>query len=160
MNKRPVYLTILLIYFLGFTLFSSISGASESPPDEVVINLISDLYQPVSFDHLMHSEIYDCNRCHHASDNAEDNGNCTTCHSGRPIGGKSPCSSCHSPNSYEASQDSASIARAQYHIDTPALKATWHLLCRNCHVADDGPTDCQDCHGFTIKGKEFFQVKN
>ena len=158
MMNTPAKLTILSLHLLGFILFAVSSTAAESTPEEITIDELSDLYQPVVFDHLMHTESYECNRCHHDSANDGQTDACNTCHGGRPIKVKSPCSTCHSSNIYEQPEDSDVETAPQYHIDTPALKATWHLVCRNCHLEDDGPTGCQDCHAFTVKGQKFFKV--
>lgn len=153
---------LLFIQLLGLFLFPASNTAAAAPPEEVTIDQLAELYEPVIFDHLMHTEIYDCSRCHHDNENEGQNGSCSSCHSGRPIGAKKPCSTCHSADIYEQPEDSVSQQTPQYrtyHIDTPALKASWHLLCRNCHLEEDGPTDCQGCHAFTEKGREFFKEK-
>jgi len=158
MKNTPVKRTILLIHLLGCIFFVTGNTAAEPLPTEIAINQLANLYTPVVFDHLTHSESYECYRCHHDSDNDEQKGSCNTCHAGRPINGKTQCSTCHLTNNYEESLDTEDNRTAQYHIDTPALKGSWHLLCRNCHLQEDGPTGCQDCHEFTAKGEEFFKV--
>ena len=158
MMNTPVKLTILFLQLLGFILFATGNTAAESPPEEVTIDELSDLYQPIVFDHLIHSENYECSRCHHDSDNDVPTDGCNSCHGGRPINGKKPCTTCHSADIYRQPEGSGAQKAPQYHIDTPALKATWHLVCRNCHVEDDGPTDCQGCHAFTVKGQKLFKV--
>lgn len=150
----------LFIQLLGSFLFPTGNTTAAAPPEEVIIDQLAELYQPVSFDHLMHTEVYDCSRCHHDSENDGQNGSCSSCHSGRPLGGKRPCSTCHSQSIYEQPENSVSPQTPPlYHIDTPALKGSWHLLCRNCHLKEGGPTGCQDCHTFTEKGREFFKEK-
>lgn len=156
MNNTPVKLTILLIYLLGSIFFATASPTAEPIPAEITINQLADLYTPVVFDHLLHSDSYECNRCHHDSENDEQT--CSTCHAGRPVGGKQSCSTCHSAVSYEPEKETKNKATYQYHIDTPALKGSWHLLCRSCHIEDGGPVECQDCHALTAKGQEFFKL--
>lgn len=158
MSNAPVKLTILFIHLLGCIFLATGSTIAGPLPAEITINQLTDLYTPVVFDHLAHSESYECHRCHHDSESDEQKGACSTCHAGRRIEGKQQCSTCHSANNDEQKKDSEQKATYQYHIDTPALKGTWHLLCRNCHVEDDGPTGCQDCHAFTPKGQQFFKL--
>lgn len=159
MKNTPAKLTILCILLLGFILFAGSSTAAESPPEEMTIKLLADLYEPVDFNHQMHAENYECSRCHHDSDADNQIGTCNTCHSGRPLGKQKTCSACHSTDIYEPPESSAVHRKQQYHIDTLALKGAWHQLCRNCHLEDGGPTECQDCHAFTEKGREFFKIK-
>lgn len=157
MNNTSVKLTISFIHFLGFIFLATGIIIAGPPPTEITLNQLTDLYTPVVFDHLTHSESYECSRCHHDSE-SDEQGACSTCHAGRPIGGKQQCSTCHSANNDEQETNSEEKVTFHYHIDTPALKGTWHLLCRNCHIEDDGPTGCQDCHAFTPKGQQFFKL--
>ncbi|PHR25155.1 MAG: class III cytochrome C [Desulfotalea sp.] len=160
MNNTPSKLIILCIHLLGCILFTASNSCAQPPPEEVIIDQLADLYQPVVFDHSMHSEMYDCSLCHHTNDNAWQNRSCFRCHRERLVDDKSRCSTCHSTTNYkEAETTTTRNQDPKYHIDIPALKGAWHLLCRNCHVQDDGPTDCQGCHVFTAKGKSFFNEK-
>ena len=159
MMKTPAILTIFCIHVLGVTLFATGNTFAQSPPDEVTIDQLSNLYQPVVFDHLTHTESYDCNRCHHDSETNTPREGCSTCHNGRPFGEQKACSTCHSAQIDEQQEGSEIKKVPQYHIDTPALVATYHLTCRNCHLEDNGPADCQDCHAFTEKGRKFFKIE-
>lgn len=130
---------------------------ADTGPDEITMDQLANLYDPVLFDHLTHQEMYDCGRCHHGEDEEADPG-CITCHGGRPLDTQSSCSTCHSPQ-YPAETDTKVPGQEpenQYHIDTPGLTGAYHLQCRGCHVEDGGPTDCQECHSFTAKGAKFF----
>lgn len=159
MNNTPVKPTILLLHLLGCIFFAVGNTTAEPLPEEITINQLADLYTPVVFDHLTHSESYECYRCHHDSKSDEQKGACRTCHAGRPLGDTKQCSNCHSTDNYEETKDVEQKTTAQYHIDTPALKGSWHLLCRSCHLQDDGPTECEGCHAFTAKGQEFFKIQ-
>jgi hypothetical protein len=159
MNKKGARQTAQLLCLLGIIFLASTVLAEETGPAEVTIDLLSDLYEPVLFDHAMHTEIYDCSRCHHTSDLGGESGECAPCHSGRPPADNKTCSGCHRPDKYENTAEVQANDPSQYHIDTPGLKASWHLLCRNCHVEDSGPTGCRDCHDFSQEGKKLFHEK-
>lgn len=130
---------------------------AETGPDEITIDQLANLYEPVLFYHLTHQEMYDCSRCHHGEDEEAERG-CMTCHGGRPLDTQSSCSACHDPQ-YPADIDkkkSEQEPHNKYHIDTPGLVAAYHLQCRTCHFNESGPTGCQECHRFTEKGANYF----
>lgn len=149
----------LFLPLLGYFLFPACNIAVADQPDEVIIDQLEELYEPVIFDHLMHADIYDCSRCHHDGENDGQPGACSTCHSGRSFDGQQSCSACHIADISEQPEESAASQIPQYHIDTPTLKGSWHLLCRDCHVEEGVASGCQDCHAFTEKGQEFFKEK-
>ncbi|WP_169309216.1 cytochrome c3 family protein [Desulforhopalus sp. IMCC35007] len=159
MNKKGPRQTMQLLCLLGIIFLTSSVLAEETGPAEVTMDQLAELYEPVLFDHAMHTEIYDCSRCHHSSDLDGQPGECAPCHSGRASREKNKCSGCHRPDNYDNPSETNINAINRYHIDTPGLKASWHLLCRNCHLQDSGPTGCRDCHEYSQKGKKLFHEK-
>lgn len=157
MTQTSGKLTTLFLSVLGCIFWATASTIAEPIPTEILIDQLADLYTPVVFDHLTHSESYECNRCHHESQSDEQNG-CSTCHAGRPVRGEQQCSTCHTATSGKETNAPEDKRTYQYHIDTPALKGSWHLLCRRCHIEDGGPIGCRDCHTLSAKGQEFFKL--
>jgi predicted CXXCH cytochrome family protein len=90
-------------------------------PAKMELGHLSDKYAPAPFDHAQHVDSTEqCSDCHHHDKDYEV---------------APPCRSCHNT------------------ADTPAgerrlgLKDAYHKQCIGCHKeADDGPTDCDDCH--------------
>lgn len=142
-----------------FTLLLLLAGpafAAGAPPDSISISELSNLYQPVEFEHEMHLDIYPCARCHHpAAGELDSDTICTNCHQneneGLPVG----CGECHA----SGGQPVVEAALNGYHSDTPGLKGAYHLQCGGCHQQDGGPVGCTDCHGLTTAGEEFLKVR-
>jgi hypothetical protein len=121
------------------------SPAASSGPGTVRLESISNLYEPVSFDHEMHTEIAEnCSQCHHEHPSAEQS-NCRDCHT-------------LSASDFKKSATSSFTACQECHGDFdssepnfPGLKAAYHRTCFKCHremgdVAVD-PSGCtQKCH--------------
>lgn len=162
MSRREAIWVYIMAFLLTSTIMSPgwIKAERGLEPDEVTIDQLTDLYEPVVFQHQLHTEIYECSSCHHDSEGTEQTGRCGRCHGEQPFEGQAPCSSCHSSQIDEATKQEVKDGTGEkdqpYHIDTPALKGTWHILCRSCHLVDGGPTGCQDCHAYTENGRNFF----
>ncbi len=107
----------------------------QDAPKYLTINKIkeTDIYEPVVFSHLTHSEM------------ADISGGCRTCHHYNPPGNVIACSECH-----EAQRKSTDVSK-------PDLMGAFHRQCMNCHIAWSGSTDCILCH--QLKGKETKIVK-
>jgi hypothetical protein len=151
-HLRPLCLYLAL---LSFPLAAG-SGVAVEPPDLVEFAAKQNLYQPVSFDHAMHLEMYSCNICHHHSTgDGPARESCARCHQNSPGSADVACSSCHLPEwSTPLTPEKGSAVR--YHIDIPLLKGALHLQCVGCHQAESGPTGCRECHPFTAEGRAFF----
>lgn len=143
---------ILLIVLLT----APVSRAQTNAPDIVELDQLTDLYEPVVFDHDMHAELYPCYRCHHHTTPAgTEDEFCGPCHVQPVILQSIGCVNCHAAR-LSASEKTA--PKGQYHIDTPSLKGAMHLLCLNCHTDEGAPADCRDCHEFTERGRQLFRV--
>ncbi len=76
----------------------------------------------VMFNHKLHSEKFDCTRCHHGFDKFKNN---------KGSEGQ-PCDSCH---------------KAQATPGVMSLKDAFHHECISCHKAmNKGPVMCGQCH--------------
>lgn len=138
----------------------SIIEAEENmaePPAVIEIGRLSKLYEKVIFDHELHMESYECATCHHDFSDSQGNGSCSVCHNNETSVGKFSCIQCH--EIMEDNPAGKSVSKKNvYHIDTPHLKGAYHLQCRGCHIVEDGPVGCRDCHGFTAVGKKIFSL--
>jgi len=91
-------------------------------PDSFVIGQLSDLYQPVHFNHKLHANM------------AQMGNNCQTCHHYSPPGRIPPCSECHGG------------ANNPQTLRRPSLKGAYHRLCLSCHREWSHETKCVICH--------------
>ncbi len=70
---------------------------------------------------------------HHEEHQSAVNG-CTDCHhAGLEAGG---CRDCHGVDR-----------------DVPRIKHAFHRQCRNCHIKNGGPTECDTCHDVSKKSR-------
>ncbi len=129
------------------------SPTSSSPaarlPGICVLSSISDMYEPVTFDHTKHVTIAgNCDACHHHGNGAAST--CQQCHNLSPSVFKNsvvqnflPCSGCHS-------------APDPGNPTMPGLKVAYHQTCFKCHLgmSDVGldPKGCTElCHARKVK---------
>lgn len=97
----------------------------EEGPGEIVLDELkeySDLYSPVNFTHMLHSEM------------SLMSGGCSVCHHFNPPGEIVKCSSCHEKQ------------RMRTDISKPDLKAAYHRMCITCHSNWEENVECIDCH--------------
>jgi hypothetical protein len=102
----------------------SVSGAHslDESPEELVLDKISDLYQPVQFNHKLHAEM------------AVMGKGCVTCHHYSPSDDIPPCDECHG-----GEKNSANLRQ-------PTLKGAYHRQCLSCHRDWSHETACNTCH--------------
>lgn len=153
-------LAIMIMMAVGALLPNqTLALEAEDAPEEVEIDMLSDLYEPVVFDHAMHVEISDCVECHHHTTGQQPTDpNCLRCHADSGEADAISCAECHAADRFSP-KDLAERANPElYHIDKPGLKGAYHLNCVGCHQEMDGPTGCQDCHAMTEKGEKQFQT--
>jgi len=97
--------------------------APEAGPEEIMLNELENLYEPVKFNHKIHAEMADmcrgCDACHHY----------TPSEAFHP-----PCKECHNPE------------LAHEHIRQPGLKGAYHRQCMGCHREWSNETQCEVCH--------------
>lgn len=135
--------------------------SAEDAPESVTIDYLQDLYEEVNFDHLMHSDTYDCNACHHnTSGTGSRCKNCKKCHASSTSFGDVSCSGCHQYKNIVPTATTETAKNNIYHIDKPGLKGALHLQCLGCHRIENGPVGCLECHNFTPSGRKRFAIKN
>ena len=99
------------------------SAQQQQVSDMVVLNRLTDLYGPVSFNHATHANM------------AEMQGNCGLCHHYTGSDGIiQPCQSCH-----------PDVADRE-NIDQPSLKGAYHRQCLGCHREWQHENACNYCH--------------
>ena len=129
------------------------------PPETLLLKTLTELYQPVLFDHLSHSENFACNICHHhTTGQGATTPFCEKCHDRSPSRAEVSCSGCHTMAPSQANPAGPAPTDPLYHIDIPLLKSAFHLQCLGCHHREDGPVECMDCHLFTSDGRKRFRI--
>ncbi|PIE59123.1 MAG: hypothetical protein CSA32_05680 [Desulfobulbus propionicus] len=129
--------------------------------EDVEIKALAHLYEPVIFPHAMHTEIAECQQCHHHTLGQEPlELRCARCHEQDQPAQSVSCQYCHSAEPFSAEHVHKRMERDLYHIDKPGLKGAFHLNCIGCHEEEGGPTECQACHAFTQKGEQLFHVED
>ncbi|OIP61653.1 MAG: hypothetical protein CO150_05430 [Nitrospirae bacterium CG_4_9_14_3_um_filter_53_35] len=155
MKKIVFYLmTMSLAVLFAIPLYAgSDSSAGSGPaspsgvtaPGTILLDSLSRIYEPVNFNHEMHTSIAEhCSQCHHQHPSAKEV-TCMECHSltasdfkKSAATGFIACRSCHE-----------AIDPAQPNM--PGLKAAYHRACFRCHrdMGDAGldPQSCSmKCH--------------
>jgi hypothetical protein len=109
-------------------------------PDLVVLKELTNLYQPVPFDHKTHAqmgEMWDgCTTCHHRTPSTQPSlENLEIDHHDQNQSARMPaCKSCHA----------ATVEAAE--IRMPTLKGAYHRQCLNCHRDWANANSCTICH--------------
>ncbi|MEW6412127.1 MAG: cytochrome c3 family protein [Candidatus Zixiibacteriota bacterium] len=91
-------------------------------PDTFLIGELSDLYQPVDFNHKLHADM------------AQMGKGCETCHHYSPPGHIPPCADCHGGE------------KNPENLRQPSLKGAYHRQCLSCHREWSHDTKCIICH--------------
>ena len=162
MEQIPKYLYgAVLVTLLCFSPLQNFAAAGDGP-DEVEIDVLAQLYEPVYFDHLMHEDIAegDCTICHHHTLGGPlEDETCARCHSESSEADAVSCRECHSRKRFEAEYlNQIDADNTLHHRDKVGLKAAYHINCMGCHEEMGGPVGCQDCHSRTDAGDKFFHV--
>ena len=135
-------------------------GLAEAP-DAVQLDRLANLFEPVAFDHAMHADLAgECTQCHHHTlGGAPVNENCGRCHEANQPAATVACRDCHATDRFEAAYLGKLEANpSTYHTGKPGLKGAYHQKCLGCHQSMGGPTGCEDCHGMTEQGEEFYKT--
>jgi hypothetical protein len=164
MEQIPKYLYgAILVTLLCFSPLQNFAAAGDGP-DEVEIDSLSQLYEPVYFDHAMHEEVTEssCSICHHHTLGTEvENENCMRCHAESGETDETSCQGCHSSKRFEADYlNKIDADNTLYHRDKVGLKAAYHIRCMGCHEEMGVANGCQDCHSRTDAGDKFFHAGN
>lgn len=91
-------------------------------PDNLKIDIISDLYQAVIFNHKLHADM------------AQMGSGCETCHHYSPKGKIPACGECHGSE------------KNPNNLRQPSLKGAYHRQCLSCHREWSHDTKCIVCH--------------
>jgi hypothetical protein len=145
----------------GVLSFSQLGLAFDQSnfPDTVTIDTLSELYEPVEFNHAQHIEMAACSDCHHHTvGTVSTRWNCIKCHK-TPLEGESiNCSDCHTKDPF-GSKYLATLENPElFHKEKPGLKGAFHLNCIGCHQETGGPTGCEDCHAMNEAGEKRFNA--
>lgn len=118
-------------------------------PDFIEINDLGNIYEPVVFDHAMHTDITSCGACHHHTTGgpAEDE-ICLPCHQKSGSTDTVACGGCHPRQEWPAEEKRPLALKAgeQFHIDSAGLKRAYHVSCLGCHREMEVSSGCEDCH--------------
>ncbi len=134
------------------------AGNDRQPPAEIILDMLTELYEPVVFDHGTHMESFGCSACHHhTTGETPVKASCLRCHARADAVDRMACSACHGRTWNDQTKGApGTTASHLYHIDIPRLKGALHLLCLECHRSQSGPIGCRDCHQFTAAGRKRF----
>ena len=144
-NAR-VFLKGLVIYCLFFGPVPLLYGMDG--PQSVDLDVLANLYGPVSFDHDMHTEVAVCAVCHHhTTGDPPEEPACLHCHRNSGPTDEVACSSCHDPVVVGARLIKGVTAEeGVFHLEETGLKRAYHVKCLGCHIASGAPVGCEDCH--------------
>lgn len=98
------------------------AGPEATPPVVVTIRALSDLYEPVVFNHARHAEM------------SKMSTGCVACHHYTAKGHTPSCQTCHND---AANPDN---------LRQPGLRGAYHRQCLGCHREWTGETSCGECH--------------
>lgn len=150
-HMRGVFL--LLISFL-----LAVNSSAMDTPETVVIDALTQYYQPVEFNHQLHVDVAgDCSVCHHhTTGTGTTDQYCGKCHSKYEELVTVSCADCHSADPFSAESIHRQSQQDLFHVDMNGLKGAYHQNCLGCHSEMDGPTGCQDCHARTELGDKLY----
>jgi hypothetical protein len=149
-------LLLMMSLFLSVSAYAAMDASDA--PDSITIDAIAKYYEPVEFDHAMHTELADdCSVCHHHSTgNGTSDIYCSRCHSDYQELDRVSCQDCHAVDSFSAEAINRQGQLDLYHSDMLGLKGAYHQNCLGCHQEMDGPVGCEDCHAKTDAGEKLF----
>lgn len=152
MQRKSAVMVVLSFLIMIFSLSPVIDVDGYELPEVVTIDILSELYEAVVFDHAMHEEMYSCGSCHHhtAGDEAQHE-NCKKCHAASAMFDDVSCISCHHQHT-----PPEPLKKTIYHIDKLGLQGALHQQCVGCHTDESGPVGCTECHAYTLAGRKRF----
>jgi len=148
---------LLLLMMILLSVSAYAMDASDAP-DSVTIDVIAKYYEPVEFDHAMHTDLAeDCSVCHHHSTGTGTTDiYCSRCHGEYKELVRVSCQDCHSADTFSAEAINRQGQQDLYHSDMLGLKGAYHQNCLGCHKEMDGPVGCEDCHAKNDAGEKLF----
>lgn len=146
------------LLLLMLTLLLPLSVYAMDAPESVTIDVIAQYYEPVEFDHTMHTDLAeDCSVCHHhATGTGTTDIYCSRCHSEYKELVKVSCQDCHSADTFSAEAINRQGQKDLFHSDMIGLKGAYHQNCLGCHQETGGPVGCEDCHAKNDEGEKLF----
>lgn len=144
---------------LLFAMTPVVICTAQDTPDQITLDSLSELYDGVTFDHVMHVDLAeDCSTCHHhTTGTGTTDARCARCHSQSTEQASVACRDCHVTKPFSA-VSMRGLDPGAYHIDRPGLKGAYHLNCLGCHEQMGAPVGCNDCHQRNAAGDEFFHA--
>ena len=116
-------------------------------PEEVKLDVLSNIYDPVVFDHAMHMYMTSCAACHHHTTGLpSEDVKCVRCHATNVQHDEVACTGCHAAGNGRAGQLKETTAGDLFHTETTGLKRAYHLQCLGCHREMEAASGCEDCH--------------
>ncbi|MBL4902469.1 cytochrome c3 family protein [Desulfocapsa sp. AH-315-G09] len=159
--RKKIMLTALTLT-VGTTMFLPVttwSMTADDAPETVTIDVMSNLYGPVEFNHEMHVEYASCQECHHhTTGEIIADPNCARCHHSHDENDVVSCSECHVADRFNEEYIKTLEDPKLFHIDKPGLKGAYHLNCIGCHDITSGPVGCVECHTMTEAGEKMFNT--
>lgn len=114
---------ILALCLAGISVsFAQKSDTSHEPPAKIEIDVLSNIFEPVYFEHKLHADMTTMGK------------SCATCHHYAPDSLYQACGECHLSKESEAS------------LAMPTLNGAYHRNCLNCHQDWTGDDVCETCH--------------
>jgi hypothetical protein len=150
---KSLFTTIALVTILVAS--AGYSSATDGP-DAVKLDSLSNIYEGVNFDHLLHVDVAACGTCHHHTLGTPTvNQDCLRCHKNSGPVDEVACTGCHPSNPCNPETREVMKPEAQrYHLERTGLKRAYHRNCLGCHYEQGAPTGCEDCHVKKGDGEE------
>jgi len=149
------------VLLLSMFIFPPAWAGEEEWPDTVILDSISQYYEPVVFDHALHVELIASNECaichHHTLGTPVLDPFCHRCHDSNSEASSVACRDCHPAKRFSAAylaflEEDVNL----YHVEKPGFQGAVHQCCMGCHEKREAPTGCQDCHARTDEGDKFY----
>lgn len=135
-------------FILGFfVVVGTWYAFASDAPETIELNYLENIYEPVGFDHAMHTDLAACATCHHhVMGMAATDPRCISCHKESVETDEVVCEGCHVRNPGRAEKINADKEENLFHRDTAGLKRAYHVLCMGCHREMGVANECEDCH--------------
>ena len=157
-GKRKTICGMMMV--LLFTCLCVLGGSAVGQ-ETVELGSIAQYYEPVEFDHEMHSGLIEEDECaichHHTVGTPVSDPVCIRCHESSGEAESVACRDCHPLKRFSAEY----LAKLDeditlYHVEKPGFQGAIHQCCIGCHIENDAPIGCQDCHARTEEGDKFY----
>ncbi len=106
----------------ALTLSLSAQSSADSVPEVVILDQLESIFEPVIFQHKLHSEMATMGR------------GCEICHHNNPGEKIQPCHDCHTTDA------------ERHDLNQPTLNGAYHRQCLSCHKEWESREVCETCH--------------